>query len=291
MSGGVTGFGSRLGAVFSGPGHLCVGIDPHPYLLSEWGITDDAAGVREFGLRVVDAMVGRSAIAKPQVAFFERHGSAGFASLESVFAAARDAGILVIADAKRGDIGTTVEAYAEAWLTPGSPLEADAMTVSAFQGVGSLAAPRELAVATGKGLFVLAATSNPESIDAQQAVLKSGPFAGRSVAAGIVDEVHEWNSREADGHSGSLGSVGVVLGATLTLSDYGISDDRLGSTPILAPGFGSQGARLEDLRALYGAASANVIVSASRSVLGAGADGIARSIDDQRLALEKAFAA
>src|SRR5690606_33699649 len=97
--------------------------------------------VREFGLRVVDAVAGRAGIVKPQVAFFERFGSAGFAALEDVLAAARNAGILVIADVKRGDLGTSVEAYGQAWLTPGSPLEVDAMTMVAYQGTGSIEAP------------------------------------------------------------------------------------------------------------------------------------------------------
>ena len=279
-------FGARLSAVFADTGHLCVGIDPHPFLLAEWGLTDDAAGLREFGLRVVDASAGVAGLLKPQVAFFERHGSAGYAALEEVFAAARAAGILVIADAKRGDIGTTVEAYAQSWLTPGSPLEADAMTISAFQGVGSIDAPHDLALATGKGLFVLAATSNPESIAPQQAVIASGRHAGRSVAGSIVGSVNEWNNNE-----NGLGSTGVVLGATITLADYGILTDELATTPILAPGFGSQGARLDDLHSLYGAASANVIVSASRSILSAGPTGVADAVARQAADVTKAFAA
>ena len=114
-----------------------------------------AEGAREFGLRCVDAAAGRIGIVKPQVAFYERHGAAGYAALEDVLRAARDAGLIVIADVKRGDIGSTVGAYGEAWLTPGSPLEADAMTVVAYQGVGSLEDPIGRARAYGKGLFVL----------------------------------------------------------------------------------------------------------------------------------------
>src|SRR5580698_5701481 len=160
-------FGPRLLRVFGASGHLCVGIDPHPYLLAEWSLADSAKGLREFGLRVVEAAAGRAGIVKPQVAFFERHGSAGYEALERTLLAAREAGLLVIADAKRGDLGTSVEAYAQSWLTPGAPLEADAMTISAYQGVGSLAAPMILATEHGKGLFVLAATSNPEAFATQ----------------------------------------------------------------------------------------------------------------------------
>jgi orotidine-5'-phosphate decarboxylase len=187
-------FGARLETTFADRGHLCLGIDPHPYLLAEWGLPDSAAGVLEFGLRVVDAASGTIGIIKPQVAFFERFGSAGFAALEDVMAAARASGLLVIADAKRGDVGTTVEAYGQAWLTPGSTLEADALTISAFQGVGSIAAPIALAAATGKGLFVLAATSNPESVAPQTAVLDRGEYSGSTVAASIVREVSEHNA-------------------------------------------------------------------------------------------------
>jgi orotidine-5'-phosphate decarboxylase len=291
------GFGQRLTAAFAADGRLCVGIDPHSYLLGEWSLPDDASGVREFGLRVVEATIGRAAIIKPQVAFFERHGSAGYAALEDVLAAARDAGLLVIADVKRGDVGTSVEAYGEAWLTPGSPLEADAMTISAFQGVGSIAAPHDLALAHGKGLFVLAATSNPEAATLQTATVTSGPTAAQSVAASIVSDVHDWNSTEIHPGStarqdstGRLGSTGVVIGATVGLADYGIAPVSLAGTPILAPGFGHQGALVSDATRLFGAASANVIVSASRSILAAGPSGIAAAIDAQSAEIAGAFA-
>jgi orotidine-5'-phosphate decarboxylase len=275
-------FGARLADAFDTRGHLCVGIDPHAFLLQEWGLTDDAAGVREFGLRVVDATSGRAAIVKPQVAFFERHGSAGFAALEVVLAAARDAGLLVIGDAKRGDIGSTFDGYAEAWLTPGSPLEVDALTVSPFLGIGSIEGPRGLALENGKGLFVLAATSNPEAAGLQLARESSG----LSVAASIVERVHDWNSDAT-----RLGDVGLVIGATLDVSAYEIADEHLVATPILAPGFGSQGARFADIRDIFGAASGNVVVSASRSILAAGPDEIAHAISSQVAEVAGAFAA
>ena len=220
-------FGERLSAVFAGRGHLCLGIDPHPFLLDAWGLPDTPGGVRDFSLRAVEAAAGAVGIVKPQVAFFERHGSAGYAVLEEVLAVARAAGLLVIADAKRGDVGSTVAAYGASWLTPGSPLEADAMTVSAYQGVGSLREVVDLASAGGKGLFVLAATSNPESVEGQTAVRDRGEFSGRTVAAGIVEEVHQLNAA-------TPGSVGVVIGATVRVADYGIDADHLSSTPILA---------------------------------------------------------
>jgi orotidine-5'-phosphate decarboxylase len=275
-------FGARLASVFAESGHLCVGIDPHPYLLAQWGLADSGKGLREFGLRTVDAARGRVGIVKPQVAFFERHGSAGYDALERTLRAAREAGLLVIADGKRGDLGTSVEAYAQAWLTPGAPLEADALTVSAFQGVGSLSAPMVLAREHGRGLFVLAATSNPESRATQTAVVGSGDSATRTVAASIVDEVNRSNE-------GSLGSFGVVIGATVTLADFGLRDADLASTPILAPGFGFQGAGFGSLRSTYGSASVNTVVSSSRGILEAGPDGISSAIEQQVAELAESF--
>jgi orotidine-5'-phosphate decarboxylase len=272
------GFGLRLAEAFAERGQLCVGIDPHSYLLRGWGLTDSADGARELGLRVVDAAFGRAAIVKPQVAFFERFGSAGYAALEKVLGAARAAGLIVIADVKRGDVGTSVEAYAQAWLTPGSPLEADAMTVSAYQGTGSLSQPLELALEHGKGLFLLAATSNPEAAMLQRAKMPDGG----TVAASIVDDVTAWNSDRVSGQP--IGSIGVVLGATVDFAAYGIDPAALAAdppTPVLAPGFGHQGARYEQLGALYGAAAAFALVSASRSILSAGPDGIAEAITSQ----------
>ena len=272
-----TGFGQRLVAAFDAFGQLCVGIDPHAYLLRDWGLSDDAEGLRAFGLAVVDAAAGRAGIVKPQVAFFERHGSAGFAALEDVLAAARAAGLVVIADAKRGDLGTSVEAYGQAWLTPGSPLEADAMTISAYQGVGSIEAPMRLAEQVGKGLFVLGATSNPEARSIQTAVVAHGPTSGTTVAASIVGDVVRWNS----GNGQAVGSIGVVLGATVDFGDYGIDLAALARTPVLAPGFGHQGAQYADLSAIYGAAAPLAVVSSSRSILQAGPDGLAEAITRQ----------
>lgn len=286
-------FGQRLAGAFDAFGQLCVGIDPHSFLLTEWGLPDSAVGLREFGLRVVDAAAGNVGIVKPQIAFFERHGSAGYSALEEVLAAARAANLLVIADVKRGDVGSTVEAYAEAWLTPGSTLESDAVTMSAYQGVGSLQAPIDLALASHKGVFVLAATSNPESFALQRSVLSEGTSAGATVAGSIVDAVGTINGQHLsarrglaalgseDHGSAELGSVGVVLGATVRLSDYGINLDNIShaaASPILAPGFGYQGANVSELKVLFGTASSQVIVAASRSILSAGPAALADSI-------------
>ena len=274
-------FGDRLEAVFAAYGRLCVGIDPHASLLAEWDQPDSAEGAREFGLRVVEAAADRVGIVKPQVAFFERHGAAGYAVLERIIAEARDAGLLVIADVKRGDIGTSVEAYGEAWLRPGSSLESDAMTISAYQGLGSIEQVLVSAEEAGKGVFVLAATSNPEACAIQRAVLQQSSRAGSTVAGAITSGVISWNQGRADASSRPLGSAGVVLGATADLALAGIdinSDPPRPGLPVLAPGFGHQGGEIADLRVMFGSLAAGVIVSESRSILSAGPDGIADAI-------------
>jgi orotidine-5'-phosphate decarboxylase len=234
-----------------------VGIDPHAALLARWGLDDDPAGLERFSLTVVEALGDRVAVLKPQVAFFERHGSRGVAVLERVLAAAADAGALTVADAKRGDIGSTMAAYADAFVGEGSPLAADAVTASPYLGFGSLRPLLDLARATGRGVFVLALTSNPEGARVQHAV---GPD-GRTVAREVLDGVAAENAGAQP-----LGSVGAVVGATLQAPG---EDLRIGG-PLLAPGIGAQGASARDLRAVFGPALPDVLPSISREVLGAG---------------------
>lgn len=263
-------FGERVRAGLTAHGPLCVGIDPHRELLAAWGLGDDAEGARDFGLRVVDAAAERVALVKPQVSFFERFGSRGIAALEDVLAAARAAGLLVIADAKRGDIGTTMDAYARAWLTPGSPLEADALTVNPYLGVAALDGAFAHAERHGKGLFVLAATSNPEA-----RMLQASTDASRAtVAAQVVEQV---SARNAETGAGEWGSFGFVIGATVDWDRAGL-EPFAPVAPILAPGFGAQGAEPRDLRLRFGAMSDAVLASESRSVLSAGPDRIADTI-------------
>jgi orotidine-5'-phosphate decarboxylase len=264
-------FGARLRAAVAARGRLCVGIDPHESLLREWGLGVDAGGVREFGLRTVDAAASTVAIVKPQVSFFERFGSAGFAALEDVLAAARAAGLIVIADAKRGDIDTTMDAYAAAWLTPGSPLEADALTLSPYLGVGALSSTLDVALAHGKGAFVLSATSNPEAVS-----LQSADAQGRTVAAEVAAEVVAADSGAPDEWS----SLGLVIGATVDLSARGLGAFAR-TVPILAPGFGAQGAQPSDLVRIFGPLSDGVIASESRSILSAGPAHLAARIAER----------
>lgn len=271
-------FGDRLAAEFAASRHLCAGIDPHSALLTEWELSDDAVGAERLGREVVAAAAGTAACVKPQVAFFERFGAAGFSALERVLADAREAGLLVIADVKRGDIGTSFAAYADAWLAPGSPLESDAMTVVAYQGFGSLSGALSHVRETGKGLFVLAATSNPEARDVQRAVREDG----RTIARAMVEDAQAFNAELLpDAPAGAVGPVGVVLGATLQLAEFGIDVTApvVGpALPVLAPGFGAQGARIEDAKSIFGGLGTALLANESRGILSGGAQGLAERI-------------
>ena len=274
-------FGSRVRESIAVRGRLCVGIDPHESLLRDWGLPVTAAGVREFSLRVVEASAVQAGIVKPQVSFFERFGSAGFAVLEEVIGAARAAGLLVISDAKRGDIGSTMAGYAEAWLVPGSPLESDALTVSPYLGVGSLMPALELAQTHGKGLFVLGATSNPEAAGLQSSTNSSGT----SVTAQVIAEVSAFNAAHTP--AGQWGSMGFVIGATVDLPVRGVPESIEPPAPILAPGFGAQGARLDNVGDIFGVLAPTVIASESRGILRAGPDGLVSAIRTRIEELEK----
>ncbi|MGY4542095.1 orotidine-5'-phosphate decarboxylase [Arthrobacter sp. UYNi723] len=254
-------FGSRLGAAMAARGPLCVGIDPHPALLKDWGLADDAAGLRRFSLTVLEAVGSLAAAVKPQVALYERHGSAGMAVLEEVLAAATQAQVLTIADAKRGDIGSTMAAYADAWLRDGSSLAADSVTLSPYLGFESLRPALDLAADYGRGVFVLALTSNPEGASVQHV------GGADSVARRIVEAAAAENSR----YAGGLGSVGLVVGATVgsALTDLHL-DLQAVRGPILAPGLGAQGATPADLRRTFGAAYPQVLGTSSRDILAAG---------------------
>ena len=267
-------FGVRLAAAMDERGPLCVGIDPHVGLLRAWGLEDTPSGLRDFALRTVEAVGGRVAAAKPQSAFFERHGSAGMAVLEETLAALRETGTLAILDVKRGDIGSTMGGYAEAYLADGAPLAADAVTLSVYLGYGSLAPALDLAAATGRGVFVLALTSNPEGAAVQHARPNGHEGAGRAVAAAVVDGVTSSNA--AARASGVLGSVGLVVGATVgsAVRDLGI-DLVASGAPLLAPGVGAQGAGPAELENVFGRARRQVLASTSRGVLGAGPEVVA----------------
>ena len=265
-------FGRRLRRAMDERGPLCVGIDPHASLLTDWGLNDDIAGLERFSRTVVEALADRVAVLKPQSAFFERFGSRGIAVLEKSVEEARAAGALVVMDAKRGDIGSTMAAYAETFLRKDAPLFSDALTVSPYLGYGSLKPAVELARESGAGLFVLALTSNPEGGEVQHAV-RPDDAARRNVGATMLAHLAEENAGEAP-----MGSFGAVVGATLgDLSSYDLEING----PLLAPGIGAQGATPADLPGVFGAAVRHVVPNVSRGVLryGPDADALRASAD------------
>ena len=270
-------FGKRLSAALDARGSLCVGIDPHAALLAAWGLTDDADGLARFADICVDAVADRAAVVKPQSAFFERFGSRGIAVLERTVAGAREAGALVLLDVKRGDIGSTMAAYAAAYLDPSAPLASDAITVSPYLGIGSLQPVFDLVDAHGVGAFVLAATSNPEAPQLQHASTSTSS----TVAQTVVDEIAARNAG-AD----PLGALGVVVGATVAPGTVDVSALH---GPILAPGVGAQGGTADDVRRVFGAAMPDVVPAVSRDVLRHGPDIAALRAAVERLAEDFAF--
>lgn len=252
-------FGSRLRAAVDAFGPACIGIDPHGALLEQWGLGDDLAGLERFAATCVEAFAGRVAVVKPQSAFFERFGAAGVAVLERTLQDLRHTGTLTLLDVKRGDIGSTAQAYAEAYLDEDAPMAADAVTVSPFLGFGSLEPFLREAERNDAGVFVLALTSNPEGPQVQHAT----DAQGRTVAGGVLDHLRELNAGAAP-----LGSFGAVVGATIgeTAEDLDVGG------PLLAPGYGSQGGTRADLDRIFAGVRGIVLPSTSRAVLTAGPD-------------------
>jgi orotidine-5'-phosphate decarboxylase len=252
-------FGARLRAALDARGPLCAGIDPHAGLLQAWGLPDTVAGLETFALTAAEALGPAVAAVKPQSAFFERFGSRGVAVLERTIRACREAGALVVLDVKRGDIGSTAQGYADAYLDPASPIAADAITASPYLGFGSLAPMLDTARKHDAGVFVLALTSNPEGPQFQHATAADG----RSVAATVLDSL-----RAANGDARPLGSFGAVVGATIG----GVDVDLDINGPLLVPGIGAQGGTADDVRRIFEGVLDRVLPASSREILGAGPD-------------------
>ena len=257
-------YGVRLSDLTAARGRLCVGIDPHPSMLDAWGLDRTVAGLEACARGMVEALGTTVAVFKPQSALFEEYGSAGIAVLERTLADIRAAGALSLRDVKRGDIGSTMAGYARAYLLDDAPLAADAITLSPYLGYGSLQPAIDLAVANGRGVYVLARTSNPEGDHVQ---LAAGPD-GRRVAQQIVDAAIATNVAVGVGDlPGVPGPVGLVVGATRL--ETGIDLDAFNGS-ILAPGIGAQGGRLADLPTIFGASLRHVLPTTSRGVMGQG---------------------
>jgi orotidine-5'-phosphate decarboxylase len=251
-------FGSRAHVAMQAYGPACIGIDPHPSLLEQWGLEDDIEGLDRFASTCVEAFAGRVAFVKPQSAFFERFGARGVVVLERTIEDLRHTGSLVVLDVKRGDIGSTAQAYADAYLDDDAPMAADAITVSPYLGFGSLTPFFEVAEKNDAGVFVLALTSNPEGPEVQHAVRDD-----RTVAGSVLAHLAELNAGATP-----MGSYGAVVGATIGSS----SEDLAINGPLLVPGFGAQGGTVDDIRRLFGDVIDHVIPSTSRGVLSAGPD-------------------
>lgn len=244
----MTAFADRLTERVRALGHpLCAGLDPHleripPLFRSgsmEPAAPETAAAVERFCVAVLDRLAGRVAVVKPQAAFFERLGWPGVRALCAVMRAARERDLLVLLDAKRGDIGSTARAYAEGWLGSEAPARADALTVNPYLGLDSLEPFAKTAEATGAGVFVLVRTSNAGAQDFQ-----SLPTGDRPLFERVAESLAPLAERLAAPRSG-WSSLGVVVGATWPEESRRVRE-LLPRALFLVPGFGAQGASAGD---------------------------------------------
>jgi orotidine-5'-phosphate decarboxylase len=255
-------FAERFAAASARHGPLVLGADPHGSLLATWGLPDDADGLERFADIVIAAAAGTAGLIKPQSAFFERHGWRGIRALTRLVATARAEGILVILDVKRGDVGSTNDAYAQAYLGDGAAIEADAITVHPYLGLAAMGAYVGRAHQAGACLLVVTRSSNPEGRAVQAATTPGG----EPVEERLLTEIAALNARLAPG---GIGPVGAVVGAAPGLPPL---DYRAANALFLVPGIGAQGATAADVAATFAACPARVMPSASRSLLAAGPD-------------------
>jgi orotidine-5'-phosphate decarboxylase len=270
----VSSFGQRLLNTFEQKGQLCIGIDPSIDQLRSWGLPISAKGAKSFSFSMLDAIQDNVGIVKFQVGFFEQFGPEGFSNLSELLADAKSRNLVVIADAKRGDIGSTMSGYAAAWLSREAAFACDALTVSPYLGSDSLAETANVALESNRGLFVLAATSNPEAQTLQSAMRD-----GRTVARSVLEFAEQYSGA-------GLGSIGVVVGATVNDVDLGLDFSGSLKIPVLVPGFGAQGASLMEARSLLSGYANTAICNVSRLVAGASLDGLSSRISKAKADLE-----
>jgi orotidine-5'-phosphate decarboxylase len=270
----VSSFGQRLLNTFEQKGQLCIGVDPSIDQLRSWGLPISAEGAMSFSFSMLDAAQDDVGIVKFQVGFFEQFGPEGFSRLSELLADAKSRNLIVIADAKRGDIGSTMSGYATAWLSREAAFACDALTVSPFLGSDSLAETANVALENDRGLFVLAATSNPEAQTLQSAMRD-----GRTVARSVLEFAEQYSGA-------SLGSIGVVVGATVNDVDLGLDFSGSLKIPVLVPGFGTQGASLMEARSLLSGYANTAICNVSRLVAGASLDGLSSRVSKAKADLE-----
>jgi orotidine-5'-phosphate decarboxylase len=255
-------FASRFREVRAKYGPLVWGLDPSGSILGDWGLGDTPDGLDRFADIALSAAVGTVGLVKPQAAFYERHGWRGMRTLQRLVSEARSAGLLVILDAKRGDVGSTNDAYAEAYLGADAPLQADALTVHPYLGVGAMDSFITRAHESASCLLIVTRSSNPEG----RAVQSASSPSGRSVEEQLLVDIGKVNAELAPGH---IGPIGAVIGPTHMDPEL----DLITSQAIfLAPGVGTQGASPEDVARVFGSCPDRVMPSASRTLLVGGPD-------------------
>ena len=275
-------FGLRLKNSMDKYGPLCVGIDPHRKLLTDWGYNVDADGAELFAMRMLQAANGRAAAVKFQVPMFERYGSKGFSALERVLYAARQMEIITIVDCLHGGLPTTISAIADAYFKPGAPMLADAIPLLPYYGARSLQGVINDALNNSRGVFVASLTSNQEGASMQTAIRQSGEYKDKTVAYGIASTAQKFNK----GTNG-MGSVGLIIGATIGqwIDDSGVDPAKF-TGPILSPGYGWQGAEAKDLRTVFKGTKGNVLVTVSRFIAAHGPDIASLSQATEAIALD-----
>ena len=254
-------FAARLTKQIAAHGALCVGIDPSAALLKSCGLPNNAEGALAFGQRVLEAAEYKLSIVKPQSAFFERFGSAGFKAMEELSALARSREVLVLLDGKRGDIDSTATAYAESYFGGETPLRVDAITTHAYLGLGALDPMFDFAVKHDGGVFVVVRSSNPEGREPQLAKLANGDTVAQSLCRGITERNRKFGAE-------TPGPLGAVVGATC--DDAAATVEALPTSFILAPGVGAQGATMDDIRARMPQARGRILANVSRAILANG---------------------
>jgi orotidine-5'-phosphate decarboxylase len=255
-------FAARFAAAASRWGPLVWGLDPSGALLETWGVGDCADGLDRFADVMLEAAVGTVGLVKPQSAFYERHGWRGIRTLQRLLADARSAGLLAILDVKRGDVGTTNDAYAQAFLGTGAPLQADAVTVHPYLGLAAMDAFVSRAHEAGACLLVVTRSSNPEG----RAIQAARGDCGRSVEEALLRDIGALNATLAPG---GIGPIGAVVGPAHLEPSLDLPAAR---ALFLAPGVGAQGATCADVARTFAACPDRVMPSASRSLLSAGPD-------------------
>ena len=252
----------RFASVRERFGPLVWGLDPSAALLESWKLGDSPDGLDRFIDVVLDAAADTVGLVKPQSAFYERHGWRGIRTLQRLLSDARAAGMLTILDVKRGDVGTTNEAYADAFLGVGAPLEADAVTVHPYLGLGAMDAFVSRAHSAGACLLVVTHSSNPEGRALQAACGDDG----LSVEEALLHGIGKLNATLVPE---GLGPVGAVIGPVDLPPTVDLAAAR---ALFLAPGIGAQGADPADVARTFATCPDRVMPSASRSLLSAGPD-------------------